>query len=49
MKTLDELAVELETGRTTSRLLVEEALSAIDDPEGEGKRAFITVDRSLRF
>ncbi len=45
MKTLDELAVELEAGRTTSRQLVEEALAVIDDPDGEGGRAFLSVDR----
>ena len=45
MKTLDGLAVELEAGRVTSRQLVEEALAAIDDPSGEGERAFISVDR----
>ncbi|MEM7427165.1 MAG: amidase [Pseudomonadota bacterium] len=45
MKTLDELAVELEAGRVMSRQLVEQALAAIDDPAGEGGRAFLSVDR----
>ncbi len=45
MKTLDELAGGLEAGKTTSRELVEGSLAAIDDPYGEGERAFIRVDR----
>ena len=45
MKTLDELAIELEAGRTSSRQLVETALAAIDDPSGEGERVFLKVDR----
>ncbi len=45
MKTLNELASDLAEGRTTSRQLVDDALSAIDDPSGEGERAFLLVDR----
>jgi aspartyl-tRNA(Asn)/glutamyl-tRNA(Gln) amidotransferase subunit A len=43
--TLAALADDLETGRTTARKLVEECLSRIADPAGEGRRAFIHVDR----
>ncbi len=42
-KTLRELAVLLEGGKTTARALVEGALAAIADPAGEGARAFISV------
>ena len=45
MKTLNELASDLSDGKTTSRRLVDEALAAIDDPAGEGERAFLMVDR----
>lgn len=41
--TLAKLAADLAAGRTTSRALVEEALTRIADPAGEGKRAFIKV------
>ena len=34
---------DLAAGRTTSRKLTEEALARIEDPKGEGKRAFIKV------
>ena len=43
--TILELAADLATGRTTSRKLTEEALARIDDPAGEGQRAFIKVYR----
>jgi aspartyl-tRNA(Asn)/glutamyl-tRNA(Gln) amidotransferase subunit A len=43
--TILELAADLATGRTTSRRLTEEALARIDDPNGEGARAFIKVYR----
>jgi aspartyl-tRNA(Asn)/glutamyl-tRNA(Gln) amidotransferase subunit A len=43
--TLATLADDLETGRTTARMLVEECLARIADPSGEGARAFIHVDR----
>jgi aspartyl-tRNA(Asn)/glutamyl-tRNA(Gln) amidotransferase subunit A len=43
--TILQLAAELAAGRTTARKLTEEALSRIEDPKGEGKRAFIKVYR----
>ncbi|MFG1357695.1 amidase [Xanthobacter pseudotagetidis] len=43
--TLAEIAAALETGRVTSRQLVEDCLARIDDPQGEGPRAFSLVDR----
>lgn len=43
--TMAELARELEEGRTTSVALTEQALGRIADPEGEGARAFLAVDR----
>ena len=41
--TISALAADLAAGRTTSRKLTEEALARIEDPKGEGKRAFIKV------
>ena len=41
--TVLELAAELDSGRTTSRALIEDALQRIADPAGEGKRSFIKV------
>jgi aspartyl-tRNA(Asn)/glutamyl-tRNA(Gln) amidotransferase subunit A len=41
--TIQNLAADLAAGRTTSRKLTEAALVRIDDPKGEGKRAFIKV------
>ena len=38
------LARELAGGRTSSRELIEQALAAIADPQGEGARAFLYVD-----
>ncbi|MGV7214614.1 amidase [Bradyrhizobium sp. UFLA05-112] len=43
--TLAKLAEDLESGRTTSRKLVEECLARIADPAGEGQRTFIHVDK----
>ncbi len=43
MKPILELAADLAAGRTTSRALVDEALSRIDDKAGEGGRAFVKV------
>jgi aspartyl-tRNA(Asn)/glutamyl-tRNA(Gln) amidotransferase subunit A len=43
--TILELAAQLAAGRTTSRQLTEKALARIEDPKGEGKRAFIKVYR----
>jgi aspartyl-tRNA(Asn)/glutamyl-tRNA(Gln) amidotransferase subunit A len=44
MWTVEGLAAELAAGRTTSRALTEEALARINDPAGEGARAFMQVD-----
>ncbi len=41
--TIQNLAADLAAGRTTSRKLTEAALARIEDPKGEGKRAFIKV------
>lgn len=43
MKTLFELAADLNTGRTTSRDIVEGALSQIEAPNGEGVRVMLKV------
>ncbi len=43
MWTVAQLAGELESGKTTSRELVEQALARIADPAGEGARAFLKV------
>jgi len=45
MNTLHHLAAALDSGRVTSRALVERCLAAIDAPEGEGARTFIHVAR----
>ena len=45
MKTLAELAQDLSAGRVTSRALTEACLDRIADPDGEGGRAFLSVDR----
>jgi aspartyl-tRNA(Asn)/glutamyl-tRNA(Gln) amidotransferase subunit A len=45
LPTLAALADHLASGRTTARKLVEECLARIADPNGEGQRAFIHVDR----
>jgi aspartyl-tRNA(Asn)/glutamyl-tRNA(Gln) amidotransferase subunit A len=42
--TLATLAADLESGRTNARRLVDECLTRIADPSGEGARAFIHVD-----
>jgi aspartyl-tRNA(Asn)/glutamyl-tRNA(Gln) amidotransferase subunit A len=41
--TIAEAAADLAAGRTTATALVEEALSRIADPAGEGARAFVAV------
>ena len=41
--TIQQLSADLAAGRTTSRKLTDEALARIEDPKGEGKRAFIKV------
>src|SRR3954466_15601350 len=43
--TLKKLAEDLESGRTSSRKLVEACIAKIADPAGEGQRAFIHVDK----
>lgn len=43
--TLRSLSEDLAHGRTTSRALVEACLQRIEDPAGEGRRAFIAADR----
>jgi aspartyl-tRNA(Asn)/glutamyl-tRNA(Gln) amidotransferase subunit A len=43
--TLATLADDLAAGRASARKLVEECLSKIADPAGEGQRAFIHVDK----
>ncbi|MBK8909535.1 MAG: amidase [Rhodospirillales bacterium] len=39
------IAADLDSGRTTSLALTEAALARIEDPDGEGRRAFTRVDR----
>src|SRR3954451_7350834 len=41
--TILQIAAELAAGRTSSRKLTDEALARIEDPKGEGARAFIKV------
>ena len=43
MWTVAQLTRELDAGRTSSRELVDQALARIAAPDGEGKRAFMTV------
>src|ERR1700741_171979 len=43
--TIASLADDLEAGRTSARKLVEECLARIADPNGEGQRTFIHVDK----
>lgn len=43
MKTIQEYATDLATGKTTSRTLLEEALAKAKDPAGEGGRVFVTL------
>ena len=43
LPTIQQLAADLAAGRTSSRLLTEQALARIADPRGEGARAFIRV------
>jgi aspartyl-tRNA(Asn)/glutamyl-tRNA(Gln) amidotransferase subunit A len=45
MWTVAQLGAELAAGRTSSRELVEQALSRIADKDGEGARAFLRVSR----
>ncbi len=50
MAPIRSLRHQLSTGATTARLLVEMSLAAIEDPAGEGSRAFLSVaaDRARR-
>jgi aspartyl-tRNA(Asn)/glutamyl-tRNA(Gln) amidotransferase subunit A len=41
--TILALAADLAAGRTSARKLTDEALARIEDPKGEGKRAFVKV------
>lgn len=43
--TLASLAADLAAGRTTSRKLVEDCLAKIADPNGEGQRVYMHVDK----
>ena len=43
MQTIAEAAAALEAGQTTARTLVEESLTRIQDPGGEGARVFVRV------
>jgi aspartyl-tRNA(Asn)/glutamyl-tRNA(Gln) amidotransferase subunit A len=45
LPTIASLADDLEVGRTSARRLVEECLARIADPNGEGQRTFIHVDK----
>ncbi len=45
LPTIASLADDLEAGRTSARKLVEECLARIADPNGEGQRTFIHVDK----
>ncbi|ABD87247.1 amidase [Rhodopseudomonas palustris] len=44
LPTLAALAADLDAGRTSARKLVDQCLAAIQDPNGEGARAFVRVD-----
>ena len=43
MRTIEQLAQALDAGQTSSRALVEDSLTRIADPRGEGARVFIKV------
>src|SRR5271168_2253335 len=43
--TLASLAIDLTSGRASSRSLVEACLDRIEDPAGEGTRTFLLVDK----
>ncbi len=45
MTSIRQLTAELTAGTTTARALVDAALAAIDDPAGEGERAFLVANR----
>ena len=43
LQTLSERAAALQSGQTTAVKMVEEALERIQDPQGEGSRAFVRI------
>jgi aspartyl-tRNA(Asn)/glutamyl-tRNA(Gln) amidotransferase subunit A len=47
MQPLPQIAEELASGKSTSRGLVETCLARYADPNGEGRRAFISLDAKL--
>ena len=44
MQTIEAAAEALASGKTTASALAEASLARIEDPAGEGRRAFIAVD-----
>lgn len=44
LKTITELVADLASGAITSRQLVDDAIGRIEDPSGEGSRAFLSLD-----
>lgn len=44
LKTITELVADLASGAVTARQLVDDAIERIEDPAGEGSRAFLRVD-----
>jgi aspartyl-tRNA(Asn)/glutamyl-tRNA(Gln) amidotransferase subunit A len=46
MKSLTELSEDLKLNRTSARDLLEKCFEKIDDPMGEGSRAFLSVDHN---
>ncbi|MBM3619712.1 MAG: amidase [Alphaproteobacteria bacterium] len=46
LPTIAQISADLAAGRTSSRALTEAALARIEDPKGEGGRAFIKVYRA---
>jgi aspartyl-tRNA(Asn)/glutamyl-tRNA(Gln) amidotransferase subunit A len=49
IRTLAQLAADLDTGRTTSRALVEHCLANIAAPDGEGARTFLKTHAAQAF
>ncbi len=44
MESLDKLADNMQSGRTTARALLEQCFEKIAEPSGEGERAFLSVN-----
>ena len=44
LKTITELVADLASGAVTARQLVDDAIARIEEPTGEGSRAFLSVD-----